>query len=154
MGTPSTASCGARRAGSAGAGPVRRHGQLSDPAPGLCPAAGRGGHRLSGVQTPSGRCCPPSRTTATTARSFPSTAGPPSPGGFNLADEYINAIEKHGHWKVAGICLRGDAAWGLTLMFLQMWGMASRAGDELAASPPAPPRRAERASSSPTPTAR
>ena len=59
-------------------------------------------------------------------------------GGFNLADEYINAIEKHGHWKDAGICLRGDAAWGLTLMFLQMWGLASRAGDELAAFAPGP----------------
>lgn len=52
-------------------------------------------------------------------------------GGFNLADEYINAIEKHGHWKDAGIRLRGDAAWSLTLMFLQMWGLASRTQEDL-----------------------
>ena len=28
-------------------------------------------------------------------------------GGINLADEYINAIEKHGHWKDAAIMLKG-----------------------------------------------
>lgn len=42
-------------------------------------------------------------------------------GGINLADEYINAVEKHGHWKDASILIRGDAAWSFTLMFLQMW---------------------------------
>lgn len=51
-------------------------------------------------------------------------------GGFNLADEYINAIEKHGHWKDAGMCLHGDAAWSLTVMFLQMWGLASRTSED------------------------
>lgn len=42
-------------------------------------------------------------------------------GGINLADEYINAIDKHGHWKDASIMVRGEAAWSMTLMFLQMW---------------------------------
>ena len=42
-------------------------------------------------------------------------------GGINLADEYINAIEKHGHWKDAGILMEGKAAWSFTLMFLEMW---------------------------------
>ncbi|MBR6523038.1 MAG: cardiolipin synthase [Clostridia bacterium] len=42
-------------------------------------------------------------------------------GGINLADEYINAYEKHGHWKDCGIMLTGKAAWGLTVIFLQMW---------------------------------
>ncbi len=42
-------------------------------------------------------------------------------GGINLADEYINAIEKHGHWKDAGILMEGKAAWSLTVMFLEMW---------------------------------
>lgn len=51
-------------------------------------------------------------------------------GGFNLADEYINAIEKHGHWKDAGIRLRGEAAWGLTLFFLQMWGLSSKESED------------------------
>lgn len=43
-------------------------------------------------------------------------------GGINLADEYINAYEKHGHWKDTSIMLKGDAVWSLTILFLQMWG--------------------------------
>lgn len=46
-------------------------------------------------------------------------------GGVNLADEYINAYEKHGHWKDAAIMIRGRAAWSFTLMFLQMWELCS-----------------------------
>jgi cardiolipin synthase len=46
-------------------------------------------------------------------------------GGINLADEYINAYEKHGHWKDSSILLKGDAVWTLTIMFLQIWGHAS-----------------------------
>jgi len=42
-------------------------------------------------------------------------------GGINLADEYINAIKKYGHWKDSAIMLKGDAVWGLTTMFLSMW---------------------------------
>ena len=42
-------------------------------------------------------------------------------GGSNLADEYINAIDRFGHWKDAGIMVKGDAAWSFTVMFLQMW---------------------------------
>ena len=42
-------------------------------------------------------------------------------GGINLADEYINAIEKHGYWKDAGILMEGNAAWSLTVIFLEMW---------------------------------
>lgn len=42
-------------------------------------------------------------------------------GGINIADEYINEIEKHGHWKDTAIMLKGDAAWAFTVMFLQMW---------------------------------
>jgi cardiolipin synthase len=50
-------------------------------------------------------------------------------GGMNLADEYINAIERFGHWKDAAILLRGEAAWSLTLIFLQMWNMETRGED-------------------------
>ena len=46
-------------------------------------------------------------------------------GGINLADEYINAIEKHGHWKDASILIEGKAAWSFTLMFLQMWELCT-----------------------------
>ncbi|MDE7307492.1 MAG: cardiolipin synthase [Lachnospiraceae bacterium] len=44
-------------------------------------------------------------------------------GGVNLADEYINHIEKHGHWKDTAIMLKGEAVKSFTLMFLQMWGI-------------------------------
>lgn len=42
-------------------------------------------------------------------------------GGINLADEYINAIEKHGHWKDTAVMIKGDAAWSFTVMFMTMW---------------------------------
>lgn len=50
-------------------------------------------------------------------------------GGINLADEYINEIEKHGHWKDTGIRLKGDAVWSFTLMFLEMWNAFSKDKD-------------------------
>ena len=46
-------------------------------------------------------------------------------GGINLADEYINAKVKHGHWKDAAVMLRGDAVWSLATMFLTMWDSIS-----------------------------
>ena len=42
-------------------------------------------------------------------------------GGINLADEYINVKELHGHWKDTAIMLKGEAVWSLTVMFLTMW---------------------------------
>lgn len=42
-------------------------------------------------------------------------------GGINLADEYINEYEKHGHWKDASVMIKGDAVWSFTVMFLQVW---------------------------------
>lgn len=42
-------------------------------------------------------------------------------GGINLADEYINEIERFGHWKDNAIMLKGEAAWGFTIMFLSLW---------------------------------
>jgi len=44
-------------------------------------------------------------------------------GGLNLADEYINAVDRFGHWKDAAIMLEGEGAWSLTLIFLQMWNL-------------------------------
>lgn len=44
-------------------------------------------------------------------------------GSVNLADEYINRIERFGHWKDAAVRLRGNAVRSLTLMFLQMWNI-------------------------------
>ena len=42
-------------------------------------------------------------------------------GGTNIADEYANIYPKHGYWKDTAIRLEGDAMWGLTVIFLQMW---------------------------------
>lgn len=44
-------------------------------------------------------------------------------GGSNLADEYINLIQKHGHWKDSAIMLKGEAVKSLSLLFLQMWNL-------------------------------
>lgn len=42
-------------------------------------------------------------------------------GGVNLADEYINAYSRFGHWKDAAIKIEGDAVRSFTLMFLSNW---------------------------------
>lgn len=42
-------------------------------------------------------------------------------GGINLADEYINAITKFGHWKDNAIMLKGKGVYGFTLLFLANW---------------------------------
>lgn len=42
-------------------------------------------------------------------------------GGINLADEYINRVERFGHWKDTSVLLRGAAVRSLTRMFLQQW---------------------------------
>ncbi len=42
-------------------------------------------------------------------------------GGINLADEYINEIERFGHWKDTAVMVKGEAVRSFTLMFLQMW---------------------------------
>lgn len=47
-------------------------------------------------------------------------------GGVNLADEYINKLNRFGHWKDAGVMLRGKAAWNLTAMFLQNYEIATK----------------------------
>lgn len=44
-------------------------------------------------------------------------------GGVNLADEYINRIQRFGHWKDTAVMLRGAAAESFTRMFLQMWSV-------------------------------
>ncbi len=47
-------------------------------------------------------------------------------GGINLADEYINAYEKHGHWKDTAVMLQGEGVWSFTMMFLTMWNFLSK----------------------------
>ncbi len=44
-------------------------------------------------------------------------------GGVNLADEYINHVEKYGRWKDAAIMLEGEGVRSLTALFLQQWSI-------------------------------
>lgn len=46
-------------------------------------------------------------------------------GGINLADEYMNYIERFGYWKDTAVKISGDAVKSFTAMFLQMWNMTS-----------------------------
>ncbi|MCR5793100.1 MAG: cardiolipin synthase [Lachnospiraceae bacterium] len=46
-------------------------------------------------------------------------------GGFNIADEYVNKINRFGRWKDTGIQIAGEGVWGLTVVFLQMWDVCS-----------------------------
>ncbi|MBR2383954.1 MAG: cardiolipin synthase [Anaerotignum sp.] len=47
-------------------------------------------------------------------------------GGINIGDEYINRVERYGHWKDTAVMLEGDAVQGLTMMFLQMWNVSEK----------------------------
>ena len=46
-------------------------------------------------------------------------------GGINIADEYINAKERFGHWKDGGIRIEGRAVSGFLKMFLSSWDHTS-----------------------------
>lgn len=46
-------------------------------------------------------------------------------GGVNLADEYINHIEKHGHWKDIGFRVTGAPVQSFTRMFVEFWNAFS-----------------------------
>lgn len=48
-------------------------------------------------------------------------------GGINIADEYINAVQKFGHWKDVGIRLEGQAVNELTKLFLTDYGINVKA---------------------------
>ena len=47
-------------------------------------------------------------------------------GGVNLADEYINRIQRFGHWKDTAVMVRGEAAKSFARMFLEMWAVNER----------------------------
>ncbi len=65
-------------------------------------------------------------------------------GGINLADEYINEFEKHGHWKDSGIRLEGEAVWELTKLFRFDFGLNQKKLPALRADLyPAQPNRSE-----------
>ena len=47
-------------------------------------------------------------------------------GGINIADEYINEVERFGHWKDTALRLEGEAVWELTKLFLVDFGINLR----------------------------
>lgn len=51
-------------------------------------------------------------------------------GGLNIADEYINAIERFGYWKDAGIRITGDSVWSFTTMYLEMWSFVTKGSED------------------------
>ncbi len=51
-------------------------------------------------------------------------------GGINLADEYINKIERFGYWKDTGVRIEGEGVWSLTNMFLGMWNSIVRSSED------------------------
>ncbi|MEY8337381.1 cardiolipin synthase [Lachnospiraceae bacterium 62-35] len=51
-------------------------------------------------------------------------------GGINLADEYINEKERFGYWKDVALMIKGDGVKSFTIMFLQMWNITEKNGNE------------------------
>ena len=51
-------------------------------------------------------------------------------GGINLADEYINKVQRFGYWKDTGIRLEGEAVWSMTVMFLEMWNYINHSSED------------------------
>lgn len=49
-------------------------------------------------------------------------------GGVNLADEYINARVRFGHWKDTAVRIEGEAVQNLTALFLATWNTQNEKG--------------------------
>lgn len=52
-------------------------------------------------------------------------------GGVNLADEYINRVQRFGHWKDTALMIKGAAAQSFALLFLQMWNIDEKSPEFL-----------------------
>ena len=61
-------------------------------------------------------------------------------GGINMADEYINAKPRFGHWKDSAIRLEGDAVWSMTVSFLAMWDFTNSEEEHFTPFRPEPAR--------------
>ena len=64
-------------------------------------------------------------------------------GGVNLADEYINHVEKYGRWKDAAVMLQGEGVRTMTALFLQMWSILQQPEFEQFLTEAIPPRQAK-----------
>lgn len=47
-------------------------------------------------------------------------------GGFNIADEYANLVERFGVWKDEGVRLTGDVVWSMAITFLELWSVCAQ----------------------------
>ena len=52
-------------------------------------------------------------------------------GGFNLADEYINKVQRFGYWKDTGLRIEGMAVNNMSAMFLEMWQYTTGVKEDL-----------------------
>ncbi|MBO4758453.1 MAG: cardiolipin synthase [Spirochaetaceae bacterium] len=59
-------------------------------------------------------------------------------GGINLADEYINCVNRFGHWKDSAVMLKGRAAYCFALAFLEMWNLYRNSDEDYNAFRPKP----------------
>lgn len=57
-------------------------------------------------------------------------------GGINIADEYINKIQRFGHWKDTVIRLRGPGVWGMATLFFTVWDFVTSQQTDLVALHP------------------
>lgn len=44
-------------------------------------------------------------------------------GGINIADEYINTINRFGHWKDTAVKVTGDGVAGFVMMYIKLWDL-------------------------------
>lgn len=47
-------------------------------------------------------------------------------GGLNIADEYVNEIDRFGYWKDSAVRLTGEGVYSLTCFFLEMWEITQK----------------------------
>ena len=57
-----------------------------------------------------------------------------------MADEYINAKTRFGHWKDSAVRLTGDAVWSMTVSFLSMWDFTRNEEEHFTPFHPEPAR--------------
>lgn len=50
-------------------------------------------------------------------------------GGINIGDEYINQLDRCGHWKDNSVMIIGDAVKSFTNIFLRMWNSSYHTAD-------------------------
>ena len=46
--------------------------------------------------------------------------------GLNIADEYINVVQRYGYWKDSGVKISGEAVKSLLMMFLQLYNVQTQ----------------------------